>query len=63
MVPAGLALAAGLLLSGCANTSKDPTAGWSTDKLYSEARDEVSAGAWDKAIGYYEKLEGRAEDG
>lgn len=60
MVPAGLALAAGLLLSGCANTPKDPTAGWSPEKIYSEARDEVNAGAWDKAIGYYEKLEGRA---
>ena len=60
MVPAGLTLAAGLFLSGCANNLKDPTAGWSPEKIYSEARDEVNAGAWDKAIGYYEKLEGRA---
>jgi len=60
MVPAGLTLAAGLFLSGCANNPKDPTAGWSPEKIYSEARDEVNAGAWDKAIGYYEKLEGRA---
>ena len=60
MVPAGLVLASGLLLSGCANTPKDPTAGWTPEKIYSEARDEVNAGAWDKAIGYYEKLEGRA---
>lgn len=60
MVPAGLALAAALLLSGCANTSKDPTSGWSPEKIYSEARDEANAGAWDKAIDYYEKLEGRA---
>ena len=60
MVPACLVLAAGLTLSGCANNPKDPTVGWSPEKLYSEARDEVSAGAWDKAIGYYEKLEGRA---
>ena len=59
-VPAGLVLAMGLLLSGCANTPKDPTAGWTPEKIYSEARDEVNAGAWDKAIGYYEKLEGRA---
>jgi len=48
------------MLSGCANNPKDPTAGWTPEKLYSEARDEVKAGAWDKAIGYYEKLEGRA---
>lgn len=60
MVPAGLVLAMGLLLSGCANTSKDPTAGWTPEKIYSEARDEVNAGAWDKAIRYFEKLEGRA---
>ena len=60
MVPAGLVLAAGLILSGCANTPKDATAGWSPEKLYSEARDEANSGAWDKAIGYYEKLEGRA---
>ncbi len=60
MVPAGLALAAGLFLSGCANTTKDVTAGWTPEKIYAEARDEANAGAWDKAIGYYEKLEGRA---
>jgi outer membrane protein assembly factor BamD len=60
MVPVGLVLAAGLLLSGCSNTPKDPTIGWSPEKIYSEARDEVKAGAWDKAIAYYEKLEGRA---
>jgi outer membrane protein assembly factor BamD len=56
----GLVLAVGLLISGCANTTKDVTAGWTTEKIYSEARDEANAGAWDKAIGYYEKLEGRA---
>lgn len=60
MVPAALVLAAGALLSGCANVSKDPTAAWTPEKIYSEARDEANAGAWDKAIGYYEKLEGRA---
>jgi outer membrane protein assembly factor BamD len=59
-VPASLVLAAGLILSGCANNPKDPTTGWTPEKIYSEARDEVNAGAWDKAIGYYEKLEGRA---
>ena len=54
MVPAGLVLATGLFLSGCANTPKDPTSGWTPEKIYSEARDEVNAGAWDKAIAYYE---------
>ncbi len=60
MVPAGLVLAAGLFLSGCANTTKDVTASWTPEKIYAEARDEANSGAWDKAIGYYEKLEGRA---
>lgn len=60
MVPVGLVLATGLFLSGCANTTQDVTAGWTPEKIYSEARDEAKAGAWDKAIDYYEKLEGRA---
>lgn len=60
MVPTGLILALGIFLNGCANTPNDPTANWTPEKIYSEARDEVNAGAWDKAIGYYEKLEGRA---
>jgi outer membrane protein assembly factor BamD len=59
-VPSGLVLALGLLLSGCANTPKDITAGWTPEKIYAEARDEANSGAWDKAIAYYEKLEGRA---
>jgi outer membrane protein assembly factor BamD len=59
-VPAGLVLALGLLLSGCSNTPKDVTAGWTPEKIYNEARDEANAGAWDKAIAFYEKLEGRA---
>jgi outer membrane protein assembly factor BamD len=59
-VPAGLVLAMGLFLSGCSNTTKDVTAAWTPEKIYAEARDEANSGAWDKAIGYYEKLEGRA---
>ena len=59
-VPAAICLSAGLLLTACSSTPKDPTAGWTPEKIYQEARDESSAGAWDKAIGLYEKLEGRA---
>ena len=59
-VPAAICLGAALLLTACSNTPKDPTQGWTPERIYSEARDEVSAGAWDKAIGLYEKLEGRA---
>lgn len=55
---AGLTCA--ILFSGCADSNYDPTKGWSVDKLYSEAKDEMAVGGYDKAIGLYEKLEGRA---
>ena len=58
------AAAAVLILSGllaaCSSTPADPTAGWSPNKIYAEAKDEASAGAFEKAIVLYEKLEGRA---
>jgi outer membrane protein assembly factor BamD len=49
-----------ILLAACANTQKDPTAGWSVDKLYAEARDLMGSLQYDKAAGMFEKLEGRA---
>lgn len=49
-----------VLLSGCADSNYDPTKNWSVDKLFSEAKDEMAAGGYEKAIGLYEKLEGRA---
>ena len=52
-------LAAGLLVA-CSSTPEDKTAGWSTDKIYSEARDELNGGSYDKAVPLLEKLEGRA---
>ena len=55
-----LALAALALVVGCATDKVAPTAGWSPNKIYAEARDEAATGAYDKAIGLYEKLEGRA---
>ena len=59
-VPA-LLLACGVaVLSGCSTTAKDETAGWSPNRIYSEAKDEASAGAYDKAVTLFEKLEGRA---
>ena len=60
MVPAGLTILVALVLTACASATKDNTATWSTDKLYSEAKDESKAGARDKAIGLFDKLEGRA---
>lgn len=47
-------------LTACSTTPVDPTANWSPNKIYTEAKDEASAGAFEKAIGLYEKLEGRA---
>ncbi len=49
-----------MALSGCASTNVDKTAAWSPNKIYSEAKDELKAGAYDKAIPLFEKLEGRA---
>ena len=56
-----VALTALALLVGCAADNKtDPTAGWSPNKIYAEARDEAANGAYDKAVTLFEKLEGRA---
>jgi outer membrane protein assembly factor BamD len=57
---AALALALSWALGGCASDPKDPTVGWSVNKIYSEAREEAASGAYDKAVGLFEKLEGRA---
>ncbi|RYY98428.1 MAG: outer membrane protein assembly factor BamD, partial [Comamonadaceae bacterium] len=55
------ALLAALLLAGCSSTpDEDKTANWSPNKLYAEAKDEMSSGGYDKAIPLLEKLEGRA---
>ena len=53
-------LAACVLAVGCASTSEDKTAGWTTDRLHSEAREELTGGSYDKAVPLLEKLEGRA---
>ncbi len=49
------------LLGGCGLLPDqiDETAGWSANKLYSEAKGAMSDGAYDKAIKLYEKLEAR----
>lgn len=49
-----------VLLAGCSTTPVDDTAGWSPSKIYAEAKYEVAAGAYDKAIVLFDKLEGRA---
>jgi len=51
---------AALLLAGCSTTAQDDTAGWSPNKIYAEAKDEMNSGGYDKAVTLLEKLEGRA---
>jgi len=58
-IPA-VALAVAALTAGCSTTSEDKTAGMSPEKIYSDAKEELSSGAYDKAIPLFEKLEGRA---
>ncbi|MDD2923709.1 outer membrane protein assembly factor BamD [Rhodoferax sp.] len=54
-------LACGVLLLGaCSSKPVDPTAGWSPNKIYAEAKDELKSGSYDKAVPLFEKLEGRA---
>ncbi|MFT3665800.1 outer membrane protein assembly factor BamD [Piscinibacter sp.] len=49
-----------VLLAACGSGPKDESSNWSPEKLYSEAKDEASAGAYDRAAKLYERLEGRA---
>ena len=60
VVPALAVAGLAALLSGCSTTTVDKTAGWSPNRIYAEARDETNAGAYDKAVPLFEKLEGRA---
>lgn len=56
-----VALFALLLLAGCGifGAKDDPTVGWSANKLYREAKDELQSGNYELAIKYYETLESR----
>lgn len=48
------------LLAACASSTKDETAGMSVERVYSEARDHAASGNYERAIRFYERLEGRA---
>src|SRR6266567_5220488 len=49
-----------LLLAACSFVDKhDPTAGYSAEKLYREAKDALEGGQYDLAIKHYETLEAR----
>lgn len=55
------ALALALSLSGCGALPEqiDETKNWPASKLYSEARDELASGNFEKAIQHFERLESR----
>jgi len=50
-----------LLLGGCGLFGEkiDETRNWTAQKLYAEARDEMSAGSYERAIQLFERLESR----
>lgn len=54
-------LAATLALGGCGLLPevKDETAGWSAQKLYSEAKDNLNSGNYERAVKLFETLESR----
>jgi len=59
------ALLLGLLVAGCGLLPEeaDETAGWSANRLYSEAKNALNEGIYDKAIRYFERLEARYPHG
>jgi outer membrane protein assembly factor BamD len=48
------------LLAACSSPTVDKTLTMTPEEIYAEAKEELSIGAYDKAIGLFEKLEGRA---
>ena len=53
-----------VLLGGCSwlqglQGENDETAGWSAQRLYSEAKNAMNEGSWTTAVKYFEKLEAR----
>lgn len=55
-----LALSGGLFLSGCSGTGKaDPTAEWTAQQFYKNAKKELKSGDYELAIEYFETLESR----
>jgi outer membrane protein assembly factor BamD len=57
----GVLLAATLTLGGCGILPEvqDETAGWSAQKLYAEAKDNLNSGNYERAVKLFETLESR----
>lgn len=49
-----------LCLVGCATVEKDPTDGKTAQQIHEEAKDFVDSVQYDKAIAYFDKVEGKA---
>jgi outer membrane protein assembly factor BamD len=55
-----LVAAVTVLLAGCSSTPDEAGGRQSPNRIYAEARDELAAGQYDRAIALFERLEGRA---
>lgn len=55
----GAALLAAVVLAGCSSKQHDPTADWSKERLYEEAKREMDGANFSTAIDYFETLEAR----
>lgn len=54
-----LVLGMAIAIGGCATSDYDPTANWSADRLYADAKDELESGNWAAATKALQKLESR----
>jgi outer membrane protein assembly factor BamD len=59
LAPFVLVAALSVTACGMLKNASDETAGWSAEKLYGEAMDDMSSKNWTQAIKYFEKLEAR----
>ena len=53
-------IALAVFVAGCATDTKDPTEGKTAQQIYEEAKDFSEAIQYDKAIAYFDKVEGKA---
>lgn len=51
---------AALQLAGCSSTPKDEFSGLTAEKLYADAKEDISSGGYDRAIKALERVEGLA---
>ena len=54
-----LLVAATVAIGGCATSDYDPTANWTADQLYADAKGELASGNWAAAVKALQKLESR----